>query len=277
MIYNLAIVIPTFNRCEITLKCIKQIFESKIEAHILICDSGSTDETIKEVKKINNIELISVGSNNWWSGAVNFGIKEALSRNFSHIIIMNDDIYFDENIFTNLLSLSNNHFNSIISPSQIDKMGKYYGINFLGPFKNPFRISNVNAIEVLNVDITNGCFLLIPSCIFEKIGYFDEVNCPHLGGDTEFLLRAKNNNFNTLVSTKDFIRQFAYTNYNIKIKLSQILFGKGSPNNLKSHYKIGIQLYKSNLNFIFYGFFYNLNYLKSLIRSLFIIFKRSLN
>lgn len=277
MTNKLAIIIPTLNRCKITLKCINHIFESKIDAQIIICDSGSTDDTITEIKKINNVELISVGLSNWWSGAVNSGIKLALNRNISHIIIMNDDIYFEKNIFTNLLILSNKNINSIISPCQIDKMGKYYGINFLGPFKNPFRISKVNSNDVLEVDVTNGCFLLIPRVVFEKIGYFDEFNCPHLGGDTEFLLRAKNNKFNTLVSTKDIITQFAYTDYNLKIKLRQILFGKGSPNNLKSHYKIGMQLYNSNLNLLFYGIFYNLNYLKSLTRSLLILYKRSLN
>ena len=273
MINNVAIIIPTLNRCEITLKCINQIIESKINAQIIICDSGSTDDTIKEINKINNIDLISVGANNWWSGAVNYGIKEALSRNFSKIIIMNDDIHFEKNIFTNLLNLSNKNIYSIISPSQIDKIGKYFGINYLGPFKKPFRISEVNSIDVLKVDVTNGCFLIIPRLVFEKIGYFDEINCPHLGGDTEFLLRAKNNNFNTLVSTNDTITQFAYTNYKLKVKLSKILFGKGSPNNIKSHYQIGIQLYKTNLKLIFYGIFYNINYLKSLLRSLFIIYK----
>ena len=88
-----AVLIPTYNRFNVTNKCIDILLES-IDSNfiIVICDSNSSDSTPSLWKKANKIHVINVGGSEWWSGAVNAGIEFSLNLGISKLILLNDDI-----------------------------------------------------------------------------------------------------------------------------------------------------------------------------------------
>jgi GT2 family glycosyltransferase len=265
---ELAIVIPTFNRKSITIDIINRINLVNLNIKIFICDSGSTDGTVKEVLKLPNVYLINVGINAWWSTAVNAGIKKAISYGYQAVLLMNDDIIFDNSLIMKIIDVFNHNKESIISPVQITKNGIYVGTNYIGFFKKNKNTSQINSN--IYVETTNGCCLLIPSKIFYKIGFINDKKCPHHYGDVEFQLRAKNNGFKTLVSPLIKIRQLENTKYYSKISIRHIFSHPSSPLNVNAYFQFGGTLFNSKFNFIIFGLSYHYDYLKSLIKFLFL-------
>ncbi|MBI4009977.1 MAG: glycosyltransferase [Candidatus Aenigmarchaeota archaeon] len=91
-----SIVMPTFNRKDILLKCLRhlnmQTFPKK-DFEIIICDDGSTDGTklaIKKFKKSSELNIKYIYSEHVGSSPVrNFGIKIAKGK---YIALINDDM-----------------------------------------------------------------------------------------------------------------------------------------------------------------------------------------
>lgn len=98
----LSIIIVSFNTCQITLDCIKSIFQdkmlefdfdnlSKIEktpTEIIVVDNNSHDDSVKELRKIKNIKLIENKENSGFGKANNQGIKIAQGQ---YILLLNSD------------------------------------------------------------------------------------------------------------------------------------------------------------------------------------------
>ena len=76
-----AILITTYNRRLITLKCIESLkknskFDSSFD--IYIADSNSKDKTLQEIKRLNpEIKVFNVGDNFFWSQGMNLAWKKA--------------------------------------------------------------------------------------------------------------------------------------------------------------------------------------------------------
>lgn len=265
--YNyLAVVVPTFNRKDITLQFIKSLNSQPIPLRIYVCDSGSTDGTAFAVMSEPNVKLVSAGSSAWWSAAVNEGIREANKDGAKLFLVMNDDIEFDQNIFSILLSCHIENPMCIISPIQQTESGVFIGTIYEGIFQNIRNLDDVPEDGL--IDTSNGCCLLIPRRVFEVLGNFDDHNCPHLYGDTEFQLRAKRAGFMTKVCSAAAVRQMSATDYFSRLQLLTLFTFEGSPIHWRAYKTFGGTLFKSYIKFIFFGFNYHFSYLKTLIKIL---------
>ena len=188
---RLAIIIPTFNRRNITQACVSSLsLNSNLRKKIFICDSNSTDGTRETFINNPDISVINVGDDCWWTGAVNRGIEVALREGFEFALVMNDDIDVPTHLIDSMLEKARQNPGKIISPAQRTKQGVFLGMNYSGIFKSPAIVWAGDRNEQVNVESSNGCCLLIPMETFHKIGLFDEKHCPHLYGDTEFQVRA---------------------------------------------------------------------------------------
>ena len=274
--YNVYIIIPTLNRKQITVKCVKKLLKGSFSnINILICDSDSDDGTQNEFSNYNNVEYINVGRNKWWSGAINRGIKKALDYKSDFILLLNDDVDFGETLVEDLLRDYSKNKNSIISPIQKSIEGDFLGIRYNGLFKRPnFLFLNAFREEFTSVESSNGCCLFMPSKIFDKVEYIDEKFCPHLAGDSEFKIRAGLKGFKTIVSSNIKIFQGDPTNYYSKVSLLNMFSFNGSPVHFLSYWKFGVTLFGSKLNFILLGIFYHYNYSKSVFKTLTFLIKK---
>lgn len=278
---ELAIVIPTYNRFTTTKQCIDCLRENKSRNDlIIVCDSSSTDHT-KSIQNIyDNLIFIDVGPDAWWSAAVNVGVKKAINLGYKHVLILNDDLNFNIDLIEKILIASIHNPGLIISASQEVNSKIFIGSLYLGIFKRTKHIYlDLELINNLSVEVatTNGSCLLIPSDVFKKIGYFDEVRCPHLYGDTQFQLKALGAGIKTICDLSIRIIQQPSTNYFKKLSLSSMFVDPGSPLKVSAYWVFCITLFGSCRKAIFFGVWHHYYFIKQTVKVFILRFYGYLN
>jgi GT2 family glycosyltransferase len=265
---SLAVIIPCFNRREITLACIRKLNScSYPKISIFVCDSASSDGTQQAVVKEPNVRLLHAGASAWWSEAVNLGVKTAMQEDFELMLLMNDDIEFDLDLITRMVDKHREYPTHILSPAQQSPTGAFLGIDYKGPTRRMQLASN-DGMQDTVVDTTNGCCLLIPAGAFRSAGLLDQKHCPHQYGDTEFQIRAAKAGFSTLACPSIEIRQLGATHYFQRLKLGSLFTFKGSPLHLSAYSHFGKTLFAGWIPFLLFGFRFHFLYLKTLVKVL---------
>jgi GT2 family glycosyltransferase len=187
----------------------------------------------------------------------------------NHLILLNDDITFDLTLIGDLIRMSTTHPDCIISPSQVAHDGIYMGSRYHGFFKKCKNFYLNSSIKGdVEIDTSNGCCLLIPANIFFQVGLIDDVNCPHLYGDTEFQIRAKKKGFKTIACANIIISQEPNTDYLTKMNFRNFFSSKGSPFLFSAYIAFNKALYGNWLKFLICGFNNHSAFLKSAIKNL---------
>lgn len=263
----LAVIIPCFNRRDITLSCIRKLNSCGYpQISIFVCDSASSDGTQQAVANEPNVRLLHAGASAWWSEAVNLGVKTAMQEDFDLVLLMNDDIEFDLDLVARIVDKHREHPGHIVSPAQHTPTGAFLGIDYTGFACRMQKVSSENMRDVV-VGTTNGCCLLIPVDTFYAVGLFDQEHCPHQYGDTEFQLRAAKAGFQTVACPSIEIRQLGATHYFRNLKLGSLLTYKGSPLHLSAYSHFGYTLFGGWALFLLFGFHYHFLYLKTLVKA----------
>jgi GT2 family glycosyltransferase len=270
---KIAVVVPTFNRKDVTLKFLESIRQQSADIPIYVCDSGSTDGTVQTVSSMPGVNLIGVGCDAWWSAAVNRGIDQALADGHDAVLIMNDDIELDFDLLARLGEKRKSFPRAIVSPLQASPTGLFLGTYYTGWSK---RVELVRcAEEDVFVDTTNGCCLLVPKEVFYAIGKFNEIRCPHQYGDTEFQLRAKSAGFPTVACPAIKISQLEATNYYARLRLGSMLNFAGSPLHFPAYAQFGATLFGGHLSFYIFGVQYHYRYIKTLAKAVLHLAKKT--
>jgi GT2 family glycosyltransferase len=218
---NFAIITPIFNRRDKTLRFLKSLERQTFKKFkLFLVDSGSTDGTLDALDEINlsfDFRLISVPSTYFWSGATNAGVREALREGASYVVTLNDDSLFDE-LFLERMNALLVKYDLDILTTRIDYFGDNEKVWLLGAdfdwgtskifysrynsyygFNLPTHLTTYDIFRV-QAGCGNGVF--IGRDVFENIGLYDEVHCPHYHGDSEFLLRASLKGYEIYSTTK---------------------------------------------------------------------------
>jgi len=210
---SVAVVIPSFNRREVTLKCLDAIYEypSK-ELTIIVVDSGSTDGTREcVVDKFPGVKLVATDSNKWWAGATNVGIRFALEYGCNKIITYNDDNIATEGLFDTLIRTSNLYPDAIISSvcCYVDQpQTVFFAGRMRGKYSDRYYYLHHNVqyctltLEVNEVDLLHGMCTIIPKSVFQSLGLFDEKAFPHLYADDDLVLRSRAAGYRALVEPR---------------------------------------------------------------------------
>ncbi len=207
---KVAIVIPVFNRKEVTLNCLKAIYENlPVSFRVIIADSGSTDGTQAAVRENYPDTIIVQGnSSEWWAGATNRGIRQAIELGCQSILTYNDDNVAVPGLFAKLSSTAESHPNAIISSTvcYLDEKDKiYFAGRRRAKLTDRFIYMNLNQdykeLEggIREVDLLHGMCTLFPVSVFHTAGWFDENVFPHLFADDDLVLRAKGQGYRLLV------------------------------------------------------------------------------
>lgn len=271
---TVAVIAPTFNRRDITIQFIRKINSQGIPLKIYISDSESTDGTVAAAASEPNVRVVFAGAKAWWSAAVNRGIEQAKSDGANVFIVMNDDVGFEMNLLVELLAIHRKHPLSILTPLQNTSSGPFVGTFYEGAFRQVRHMKRIP--EDGFIATSNGCCLLIPLQIFNAVGLFNEKNCPHLYGDTEFQLRALKAGFPTRPCGEVEINQMAATNYYARLLLPNIFTFEGSPLHLRAYCSFGRVLFGSNIKFLLFGLRFHFDFIKTLAKTLRFISRRKL-
>jgi GT2 family glycosyltransferase len=226
-------IIPCHNRKELTVNCISTLLE--ISKHnfchrIYIVDDGSKDGTKEAIAKQfqDKVTVLEGDGNLFWTGAINMGIKKALSDGCNYIHLMNDDIKFNHDFLTKLMEAGQKNREAIIGsitcsikkPSRVVRGGVLLTNRITQPW---IEIKNLNIDEqslkqCYDVDSLSGRSAVIPSKVFDSIGDFDCKRFPHSFADFDFFFRAKKNGFSISINPESII----YTEIEPKLLASLI-------------------------------------------------------
>lgn len=185
--------------------------QSYTDYHLYMIDnspSEKTDELIKALLEkypvsaythVKNTENVGVAKGN------NQGIKSALKNNSEYILLLNNDICFDDSlVLKSLVEAGGNYKNCIIAPKIY-----YYNSDeiWYGGGKFLYRRGSVrhfihNELEAVGLNFSEvsyapTCFVLVPSIIFEKVGFMDESYFVY-ADDADFMMRVIQKEFKVL-------------------------------------------------------------------------------
>lgn len=187
------IVIVNYNDYKTTKRLIDNIRDYKVFDKIVIVDNKSSDNSLKELKKLENKQIVVIdsGKNKGYSYALNVGCKYLIDKyKECKIIVSNSDIIIQsENDIKDLFELVKGK-NVIVGPTIIEGNNLNRGwivpkpmddvaMNILGLYKKYQKRHLMYQDSYYNKDISkvgtvSGCFFAISSKHLEEMGYFDE-------------------------------------------------------------------------------------------------------
>ena len=118
------ICIPTFNRIELTLKCISSIEAQTFKAfEIVICDDNSVDGTYNYINKhYPKIHLLKGTGDLWWTGGTNRCIEYILKHcaENDYALTLNNDLLLPLEYFEKMICRASKHKNAIFTSITYD-------------------------------------------------------------------------------------------------------------------------------------------------------------
>jgi GT2 family glycosyltransferase len=199
---KLAIIIPAFSGHQQLRHCLESLYKSRYsDFDVVIVDHGVTDEITCWIKATFPQAICKRGSPElWWSGASNLGIRHALSKGSTMIMLLNHDCYLRQDTIGTLVSQLQDLSNAIIAPTQINIRTQRETIGatsfFLAGFSTiippaswyrrfyPGKIIPVRLIP-------GGRGVIIRASAFDKMGLFNESQLPHYYADHDFYFRCR--------------------------------------------------------------------------------------
>lgn len=195
--YDIAIIIVTYNTCQLTINCIESVYKcidrSSLNIKIVLVDNASLDHTSEKVAELfPDVCVIQNAENLGFGKANNIGISSVESDYYfllnSDTILLNDAVsYFysfceknkkDIGVLGSILLTE--HLESNIS------FGKFYGITdyfeskikLIGKFRRLYtRLVKGVLINCENppydVDYVTGADMFIPRYALQQVGLFD--------------------------------------------------------------------------------------------------------
>jgi len=264
MIY---IVIPVFNRKELTRKCLVSLFEQTYKNFkVIVVDDGSNDGTGEMLKADFREAIILNGDGNlWWAGATNAGVTYALENSSSassdFVLTLNNDLEAPADYLEKLHAFGCETSKGLIGSVSLEYNNTNI-ISFCGvkwnsfwakqsPIAQKFEYSYKNLLnfnECIESDFLSGRGTLIPLSLFKEIGLYDNANFPQYAADDDFSLRAKRYGYKLLIKPDIFIKSHTgETGVSLKKVhydyeyFKDLFFSIKSPLNLKIRYRFAIK------------------------------------
>lgn len=208
---DLTIVIISFNTRQLTVNCLKSIFEKEWKYKVDVClvDNNSYDDSVKKVKELfPKTKILESNKNLGFTGGNNIAFKKINSK---YVLLLNSDTIVTPYALDNLMDFIEEENLDIASCKLIDDKGRFQANAGELPALTPLllwlsglddilgKFICVNSYQALNkcyykhgrnVGWVSGSAMLVKKEVFKKIGFLDE-NIFMYGEDVEFCLRAK--------------------------------------------------------------------------------------
>ncbi len=219
------VVIVSYNGGKKIAECLESLKRADVpkdwQIKILVVDNGSTDNTVRNVKRRvtplrsetselrwgqGGLQVIENEKNLGFAVGCNIGIKEALANNSQAVILLNQDTIVEKDF---LIALLENKADIVAPVIKFRRQGKWrydFGgkVNFLIGRTTHLTSYFSSVLGASGLDYVSGCAMRIKKQVFEKIGLFDEKFFLYFE-DTDFCLRAKKAGFKIVVEPKSIV------------------------------------------------------------------------
>ncbi len=234
---QLFIIIPVLNRWEQTRHCLKRLMAgSDTGFSVIVVDHGSTDDTCDGLRdEFPGVLRIAGNTDMWWTAATNLGIREALQRGATDIMLLNNDCYLERDTIACLKRHQASAGEAVIAPLQRSlQTGRILTRRMTTCFLLGFPTLVLPGRDMYRPEehcllptplIIGGRGVLIPAGVFEKTGLLNEVDLPHYGADHDFFLRCRKRGI-PLFITSDAVVDIDATTTTLATRTGQMPFGR---------------------------------------------------
>ena len=174
----ISIMLLTWNAKEVTADCIESIKKQTFKDYeVLLIDNGSTDGTVKYLKKkFPFIKLVENKKNIGYAGGHNSGISKAKA---DYILVLNNDVVLDKNFLQELWNNRNKADILGIKNYFYDKRDVFWAI---GSSVNEYLMvaklkgnkeKDVGQYDKMDIDQAVGSAMLVNKKVIDKVGFLD--------------------------------------------------------------------------------------------------------
>jgi len=214
---KVAIVIPVYNRREITLQGLRslaRIDRTGLDVRIFIVDDGSTDGTSDAIRsEFPDVVIIQGDGTLHYAAGTNRGIDAALEWDAEFVATMNDDAVFHDQFLQRLVKTADENPRSIVGgllllwdePHKVFQVGQTWH-TFQGGWVIPGDWTAFNVPQsAFPVECLVGNCLLLPTASIRECGLMDEKRFPHGWGDAQWMMRFAKAGWKLLVEPKAYV------------------------------------------------------------------------
>jgi GT2 family glycosyltransferase len=196
---NVAVLMTCYNRRDVTLNCLRQLYQQNIDFHVYLVDDGCSDGTAEAVSlKYPQVNIIKGEGNLFWGGGMHLAFDTAMKQCYEYYLWLNDDTLLNPNTLSKLLDTHQNlarqgYPQSIVVGSVTDPLTGEYSYGGRIPSKRLFSFkfdSLEPGIEPKECTTMQGNCVLIPHSVVEIVGNIDNTFIHNLG-DLDYGLRAR--------------------------------------------------------------------------------------
>lgn len=200
---KIGIVTVTYNSSNVINEFMKSLIGQSREDYILyVVDNASVDDTLEKLAPyvhqlsmviIKNTKNIGVAAGN------NQGIKQALADSCTHVLLINNDIEFEPELFKKLLiGMDVAHCDMLVpkilyhdQPKKIWFAGGHFDNvkTYMNIHEGYNEIDSGQYDQPRAIEYAPTCCMLIKPSVFEKVGLMDEKYFVYYD-DTDFCIRA---------------------------------------------------------------------------------------
>ena len=208
---KIGVVTVTYNSSDVIDKFLKDLFKQKFSKFLLyVVDNASTDNSLEKINKIKDsrTKVIKNSVNKGVANANNKGIASALKDNCSHVLLLNNDVEFTDDLFYILINSIRSNKYSLVSPkiNFFDNKDIIWYAGGIFNKYNGFLPSHIglndkdkgHKNEKTTTEYASTCCLLIKKEVFDDIGLMDEKYFVYFD-DTDFLYRVLKDNRHKLL------------------------------------------------------------------------------
>jgi GT2 family glycosyltransferase/glycosyltransferase involved in cell wall biosynthesis len=206
---RLSAVVVNYRTPEHTELALRALRASAAPLHDIIGVNNDVETGPAHLSTLGSL-WIHTGANLGFSGGVNAGVREALSRGATHVLLVNSDVSVPpgtaERLFEALERVPGAGIAApvIVSrtrPDEVASAGIHY-THASGRMRHQHfgaGFDTVFPLPTAAVDAVSGCVMLIRREVFERAGYFDEA---YFYGfeDIDFCLRAAAHGFSSVIA-----------------------------------------------------------------------------
>ena len=219
---KVAIVIVNWNQPDLTVECLKSIYDLRCknyELQIVVVDNGSTDDSVKKIQS-SKVTVIETGENLGFAGGNNVGITHAMENGADYICLLNNDTVVDPSLIEGLLKTYKEYPKAgAVSPkiyfakgfefhknryekSELGKVIWYAGgdmdwNNVYGSNHGVDEVDKGQFDSIRQTDFATGCCMMIPAKVFQEVGLLNEDYYLYLE-DVELCQRIRNTKYKIL-------------------------------------------------------------------------------
>jgi GT2 family glycosyltransferase len=199
---ELAVILVNFKRPEDTIECVQSLRRSTYtDFEIIIVDNNSADDSIERLRlHCPDATLIVNASNRGFAEGNNTGIREALARRATYILLLNNDTVIDPDALRVLTLTMKDQRQPGIAGAKIYYFDRPLTLWFAGGYFNPhstfgghygFDEEDRGQYDTPRTcDYITGCCLLFRADLVHRIGLLERSYFAYME-DAEFCIRAR--------------------------------------------------------------------------------------